>query len=113
MLFTSRYATETGVWHNGLALGQIASHPCRRTSQLRLFLQSHRQSGTSPSKPRPRVASTGPVKAEDRGGFLDLWEGANAIENTSHPYEGTIWDRDNNPMTYKDQYRVDYLTDPR
>jgi arylsulfatase A-like enzyme len=30
---------------------------------------------------------------------------------TSHPYEGTIWDRDNNPITYKDEYRVDFLTD--
>jgi arylsulfatase A-like enzyme len=55
--------------------------------------------------------SPGPGKEQDRGGFLDLWEGANALEHTSHPYEGTIWDRDNNPLTYKDEYRVDYLTD--
>ncbi len=55
--------------------------------------------------------SPGPVQAQDRGGFLDLWEGANAIEHTSHPYEGTIWDRDNKEITYKDEYRVDFLTD--
>lgn len=110
VLFTSRYATETGVWHNGLALdkslptlaGELRSsgYSCNLIGKWHLAIEAAAQGG-----------STGPVKAEDRGGFLDLWEGANAIENTSHPYEGTIWDRDNNPMTYKDQYRVDYLTD--
>jgi len=33
----------------------------------------------------------GYVKPEFRGGFLDLWEGANALEHTTHPYEGTIY----------------------
>jgi arylsulfatase A-like enzyme len=110
VLFTSRYATETGVWHNGLALDKslptLAAELCKAgyTANLigkwHLALENPTQGG-----------SPGPVKAEDRGGFLDLWEGANAIENTSHPYEGTIWDRDNNPITYKDEYRVDFLTD--
>ncbi len=110
VLFTSRYATETGVWHNGLALdrslptlaGELrkAGYSCNLIGKWHLALESAAEGG-----------STGPVKAEDRGGFLDLWEGANAIENTSHPYEGTIWDRDNNPITYKDEYRVDFLTD--
>ena len=53
----------------------------------------------------------GAVKPEFRGGFLDLWEGANVIEFTSHPYEGTIWDRDGKEITYKDEYRVDFITD--
>ena len=111
VLFTSRYATETGVWHNGLALdkslptlaGELrkAGYTANLISaKWHLALENVTQGG-----------SPGPVKAEDRGGFLDLWEGANAIENTSHPYEGTIWDRDNNPITYKDEYRVDFLTD--
>jgi arylsulfatase A-like enzyme len=110
VLFTSRYATETGVWHNGLELdkslptlaGELrkAGYTANLIGKWHLALENPAQGG-----------STGPVKAADRGGFLDLWEGANAIENTSHPYEGTIWDRDNQPMTYKDEYRVDYLTD--
>jgi arylsulfatase A-like enzyme len=110
VLFTSRYATETGVWHNGLALdkslptlaGELraAGYTANLIGKWHLALENPAQGG-----------SPGAVKAEDRGGFLDLWEGANAIENTSHPYEGTIWDRDNNPITYKDQYRVDFLTD--
>ncbi|MEO6802741.1 MAG: sulfatase-like hydrolase/transferase [Granulicella sp.] len=110
VLFTSRYATETGVWHNGLELdkslptlaGELrkAGYTANLIGKWHLALGNPAQGG-----------SPGPVKAEDRGGFLDLWEGANAIEITSHPYEGTIWDRDNQPMTYKDEYRVDYLTD--
>lgn len=110
VLFTSRYATETGVWHNGLALdkslptlaGELrkAGYTANLIGKWHLALEKPTEGG-----------SPGPVKPEDRGGFLDLWEGANAIENTSHPYEGTIWDRDNNPITYKDEYRVDFLTD--
>jgi arylsulfatase A-like enzyme len=110
VLFTSRYATETGVWHNGLALDKSlptlaaelrkAGYTANLIGKWHLALENPAQGG-----------SPGPVKAEDRGGFLDLWEGANAIENTSHPYEGTIWDRDNSPITYKDEYRVDFLTD--
>ena len=110
VLFTSRYATETGVWHNGLALdkslptlaGELrkAGYTANLIGKWHLALENPAQGG-----------SPGAVKAEDRGGFLDLWEGANAIENTSYPYEGTIWDRDNQPITYKDEYRVDFLTD--
>jgi arylsulfatase A-like enzyme len=51
------------------------------------------------------------VKPEDRGGFVDFWEGANVLELTSHPYYGTIWDSAGKPITWKDQYRVDFLTD--
>jgi arylsulfatase A-like enzyme len=110
VLFTSRYATETGVWHNGLELnkslptlaGELrkAGYTANLIGKWHLALEDPKDGG-----------SPGAVKAEDRGGFLDLWEGANALERTSHPYEGTIWDRDNNPITYKDEYRVDFLTD--
>lgn len=110
VLMTSRYATETGVWHNGLALDKSlptiatelrkAGYTANLIGKWHLALEDPKQGGAA-----------GPVKAEDRGGFLDLWEGANALEHTSHPYEGTIWDRDNKPITFKDQYRVDFLTD--
>jgi arylsulfatase A-like enzyme len=53
----------------------------------------------------------GYVKPEFRGGFLDLWEGANEFEWTTHPYEGTIYDRDGKEITFKDEYRVDFVTD--
>lgn len=110
VLFTSRYATETGVWRNGLGLDQTLP---TLASELRKVGYSANLIGKwhlAPGSPQ-QGGGRGAVKAEHRGGFLDLWEGSNAIEGTSHPYEGTIWDRDNNPITYKDEYRVDFLTD--
>jgi arylsulfatase A-like enzyme len=110
VLFTSRYATETGVWHNGLELDKslpTLAGELRKAGYTTNYIGKwHLANGNKSTGGGP-----GAVKAEDRGGFLDLWEGANGIENTSHPYEGTIWDRDNQPITFKDEYRVDFLTD--
>ncbi len=110
VLFTSRYATETGVWHNGLELDKslptLAGELRKAGYTTNDIGKWHLANGNKSTGGGP-----GAVKTEDRGGFLDLWEGANGIENTSHPYEGTIWDRDNQPITFKDEYRVDFLTD--
>jgi arylsulfatase A-like enzyme len=110
VLLTSRYATETGVWHNGLGLDQtlptLATELRQAGYSANLIGKWHLANGSE-----EQGGGRGAVKAEHRGGFLDFWEGANAIEATSHPYEGTIWDRDNKPITYKDKYRVEFLTD--
>jgi arylsulfatase A-like enzyme len=53
----------------------------------------------------------GYVKPEYRGGFLDMWEGANEFEFTTHPYEGTIYDGDGKEISFKDEFRVDFVTD--
>jgi arylsulfatase A-like enzyme len=110
VLFTSRYATETGVWHNGLPLDKslpTLAGELRKAGYTTNYVGKwHLANGDKSTGGGP-----GAVKIEDRGGFLDWWEGANGIENTSHPYEGTIWDRDNQPITFKDEYRVDFLTD--
>ena len=54
-------------------------------------------------------APAGPVAAEQRGGFDDLWEGANALEHTSHPYEGDLYDAEGKPIPFSGVYRVDFL----
>lgn len=110
VLFTSRYATETGVWHNGLGLDQTLP---TLAGELRKAGYSANLIGKWHLAPGSVAAGGGPgfVKPEFRGGFLDLWEGANALEHTTHPYEGTIYDQDGKEITYKDQYRVDFLTD--
>jgi arylsulfatase A-like enzyme len=110
VLFTSRYATETGVWHNGLGLDQTLPTLATELRQAGYTANLIGKWHLAPGSPE-QGGGRGAVKAEHRGGFLDLWEGSNAIEGTSHPYEGTIWDRDNNPITFKDEYRVDFLTD--
>jgi arylsulfatase A-like enzyme len=110
VLFSSRYATDSGVWRNGLPLRHdiptLAGELRKAGYSANLIGKWHLAAGTEKAGGGP-----GFVKAEDRGGFLDLWEGANALEHTTHPYEGTIWDRDGKEITYKDEYRVDFLTD--
>ncbi len=110
VLFTSRYATETGVWRNGIALGQTLP---TLAGEFRKAGYTANLIGKWHLAPNNEADGGGPgaVKPEFRGGFLDLWEGANVIEFTSHPYQGTIWDRDGKEITYKDEYRVDFITD--
>ena len=110
VLFTSRYATETGVWHNGLGLDQTLPTLAAQLSKAGYSANLIGKWHLAPGDPE-QGGGRGAVKAEHRGGFVDLWEGSNAIEATTHPYDGTIWDRDNQPITFKDQYRVDFLTD--
>jgi arylsulfatase A-like enzyme len=110
VLLTGRYATETGVWHNGLGLRQdlptIATELRKAGYTANYIGKWHLAAGSA-----AEGGGRGLVTVEHRGGFLDLWEASNALEFSTHPYEGTIWDRDNNPITYKDEYRVDFLTD--
>ncbi|WP_345945063.1 sulfatase-like hydrolase/transferase [Granulicella sp. dw_53] len=110
VLMTSRYATETGVWHNGEALDQ--SLPTL-AGELRKAGYTSNLIGKWHLSPGAVAKGGGPgyVPPEHRGGFLDLWEGANALEHTSHPYEGSLFDQDGKEITFKDQYRVDFLTD--
>jgi arylsulfatase A-like enzyme len=110
VMLTGRYASETGVWHNGLGLKQdlptIATELRKAGYTANYIGKWHLAPGSA-----AEGGGRGAVKLEQRGGFLDLWEASNALEFSTHPYEGTIWDRDNNPITYKDEYRVDFLTD--
>ncbi len=50
-----------------------------------------------------------PVPKEARAGYQH-WIAADALECTSHPCQGTIYDADNQPIEI-DSYRVDWLTD--
>jgi arylsulfatase A-like enzyme len=110
VLLTGRYATETGVWRNGLGLKEdlpTLATELRKAGYTANYIGKWHLAPGSEAEGGGR----GPVKQEHRGGFLDLWEASNALEFSTHPYEGTIWDRDNNPIEFKDEYRVDFLTD--
>ena len=110
VMITGCYATETGVWRNGLGLRQdlptIATE-LRKAGYTANYIGKWHLAANSPATGDGRTA----VAKDLRGGFDDLWEASNALEFSTHPYEGTIWDRDNNPITFKDEYRVDFLTD--
>lgn len=109
VLITGRYATETGVWHNGLGLREdlptIATELRKAGYTANYIGKWHMAPGAG------QGGGPGAVSPEHRGGFLDFWEASNELEHTTHPYEGTIWDRDGNPITFKDEYRVDFITD--
>ena len=110
VLMTARYATETGVWHNGLGMKEdlptIATEFRKAGYTANYIGKWHLAPGSE-----AQGGGRGYVKPEHRGGFLDLWEASNELEFTTHPYDGTIWDRDGKEITYKDEYRVDFLTD--
>jgi arylsulfatase A-like enzyme len=110
VLMTSRYATETGVWHNGPALDNTLP---TLAGELRRAGYTSNLIGKWHLAPSAEAAGGGPgyVKPEYRGGFLDLWEGANALEHTSHPFYGSLFDGDGKEIKFEDQYRVDFLTD--
>jgi len=110
VIFTSRYATETNVWHNGSPLNTALP---TLAAELRSAGYSANYIGKWHLGPESAAEGGGPgfVKPDRRGGFLDLWEAANVLEFTTHPFEGTIYDSDGKEISYKDQYRVDFLTD--
>ena len=51
----------------------------------------------------------GAVKPGHRGGFADLWEAANALEWTSHAYEGDLFDGEGKPIHFANRYRAEKL----
>ena len=110
VLLTGRYATETGVWHNGTnidpSLPTLAGEFRKAGYSANMIGKWHLAPGSE-----AEGGGRGYVKPEFRGGFLDLWEGANEFEWTTHPYEGTIYDRDGKEIAFKDEYRVDFVTD--
>ena len=109
VLMTSRFATETNVWHNGEGLNPslptLAGELRKAGYTSNLIGKWHLAPGTN------NGGSEGPVPPEHRGGFLDLWEGSNALELTSHPYSGSLFDNDGTEIKFENEYRVDFLTD--
>ncbi len=103
-IFTGQYPSRHGVWRNGIPLDPNAT-------TLAGTLRQHGYSANyigkwhlGPSNP------AGPVPRQNRGGFLDLWEAANALEHTSHAYEGDLFDGDGKPIHFSGVYRADFMT---
>lgn len=106
-IFTGQYPVQHGVWKNGIPLRREAT---TLASTLRTAGYSANYIGKWHLAPQTKPADAGPVAAPDRGGFLDLWQGANALEHTSHAYEGALYDNDGQPLPFSNIYRADFMT---
>lgn len=103
-LQTGKYPSTTGVVRNGLVLKD------NETTLPMLFANRGYETGYIGKW----HLSTGPsdvVPIERRGGYDQFWVASNALEHSSVPYEGTLWDRNGKPVAFKDEFRVDALTD--
>lgn len=99
-LQTGLYATETGVWRNGIALKPDA----------RTLAHHFREAGyTTGYIGKWHLAAEEPVSEPQRGGY-EYWLGANALEHTSDAYDTVMYDHDNRPVKLPG-YRVDAQTD--
>jgi arylsulfatase A-like enzyme len=107
---TGLYATETAVWKLGIELDHslptIATE-FRRHGYTANFIGKWHVSQTDLGNGKQQMGWIPP--GPSRGGFDDLWEGANVLELVSHPYEGSYWDNDGNNIGFKDEYRVDFI----
>jgi len=103
-LQTGKYALATGVWRNGLALP-----PTERTL-AHYFKQAGYRVGYV-GKWHLGGMGAEPVPPELRGGYADCWLASDVLEFTSHPYEGHVFDDGGRAVEFKNQYRVDALTD--
>jgi arylsulfatase A-like enzyme len=108
---TGRYATETAVWKLGPELDHslptIATE-FRKNGYTSNFMGKWHVSQTDMDDGKKQMGWIPP--GPSRGGFDDLWEGANVLEIVSHPYEGNYWDNSGKNIGFKDEYRVDFIT---
>lgn len=108
-MITGRYATETGEWKISVGmrndLPTLASVLREDGYSVNFIGKWHLMKANHKTR-----EGYGWVPFEHRHGFLDLWEGANEFEHTTHPYHGTIWDSNGKEITYKDEYRIDFIT---
>src|SRR5947209_7024628 len=108
-MFTGQYPSKHGVWRNGIGLPESAvtlAGTLARAGYSANYIGKWHLAGEDENGKEIR----GAVPAAHRGGFLDLWEGANALEWTSHPYEGDLFDNDGKPIHFQNIYRTDFMT---
>jgi len=109
-MFTGQYPSKHGVWRNGIGLPESAVTLAGTLGQAGYsanYIGKWHLAGEDENGKEVR----GAVPAARRGGFLGLWEGANALEWTSHPYEGDLFDNDGKPIHFENIYRTDFMTD--
>ena len=121
-LQSGQYASEVGVYTNGIALPTdgkyVAHHMSEAGYEVGYIGKWHLSStaivhpGARPGQDREVNTRTQAVPPEFRGGFKDYWLASDTLEFTSHAYDGHMFDADGNRREFPDRrYRVDAQTD--
>lgn len=108
-LQTGKYATETGCFHNGIALPIDEVTIAHRLSQAG-YEVGYIGKWHLASTPPDADYETSAVPPERRGGYSDYWLASDVLEFTSHGYDGFMFDGEMNKVEFQG-YRVDCVTD--
>lgn len=109
-LQTGQYPTEVGIYRN-LTEG-TGDSPIRqvKTTLADAFADAGYRTGYA-GKWHLSNTRRKPVPENLRGGYRDFWVASDALEHTSHAYEGTFFDDNGEPVTFEGRYRADVVTD--
>jgi len=108
-LQSGKYATETGCFHNNIALPldeRTIAHELSGAGYEVGYLGKWHLASTSDEENYRQE----PVPPERRGGYRDFWLASDVLEYTSHSYEGHMFDGDMRRVDFTG-YRVDAQTD--
>ena len=111
-LQTGLYATRTGCFTNWRGLPErqrTIAHELAEAGYATAYIGKWHLAGRWDDYPAAGTDRK-PVPEERRGGYRDYWLAAEALEFTSHGYEGYMYDGDNRRVDFEG-YRPDCLTD--
>jgi uncharacterized sulfatase len=122
VLQTGRYASQVGVFTNGIALPRnqktLANWMTEAGYETAYIGKWHLASNSSEARLRAWPGGekfnnrTGPIPHELRGGYKDFWLAADALEYTSHSYDGHMFDSEGRKREFPPgRFRADAQTD--
>jgi uncharacterized sulfatase len=110
-LQTGKYATEMGVYTNGINLpldAKTIAHHFNENGYETAYIGKWHLASNGRKGIDYRESS---VPQKCRGGWKGEWIASDVLEWTSHPYEGHMFNSDGSKREFKDQYRADAQTD--
>ena len=102
---TGMYPTSVDFFHNCCQID-----PNKTTSLAEYLNRAGYKTGYI-GKNHWSLTMDGPVPEELRLGYKDCWKAVDVLEYASLPYEGQLYDEDNQRIGFKDRYRPDFVTD--
>lgn len=104
-LQTGLWPTQHGVWRNGIPLD-----PDGKSSMLARKMKAGGYETAYIGKYHLAALGKEPVPAALRAGYDDFWIASDALEHTSHPEDGYLFNAEGEKVNFKG-YRVDCMTD--